>query len=142
MAVAGPTGSNRNWCLKRGPERVTAKTYEDGGYLDLHNWRRRVFIPACKRAGVKVTLYELRHTFCSLLAHEGRSPVYIAAAMGHSLIETQSRYSHIIEDARLSPGKPMAEAIYEARVELAESGASSVCLSDPPTVLRRALGSF
>ena len=51
------------------------------------------------------------------------------------------RYSHIIEDARLSPLKPMADAIYEARAELAESGASSVCLADAPTVLRRSLGS-
>lgn len=114
---------------------------EDGGYLDLHNWRRRVFYPACKRAGVKVTPYELRHTYCSLLAHEGRSPVYIATAMGHSLTETQSRYSHIIHDARLSPMKPMTGAISEARAELAESGASSVCLSDAPTVLRRSLES-
>ena len=102
---------------------------ENGGYLDLHNWRRRVFYPACTRAGVKVTPNELRHTFCSLLAHEGRSAVYIAAAMGHSLIETQSRYSHIIDDARLSPMKPMADAIYEARAELAEAAASSVCLT-------------
>jgi integrase len=114
---------------------------EDGGYLDLHNWRRRVFSPACKRAAVKVTPYELRHTYCSLLAHEGRSAVYIAAAMGHSLIETQSRYSHIIEDARLSPMKPMVEAIFEARVELADAGLSSACLSDPPSVLRRSIGS-
>lgn len=43
--------------------------------------------------------------------------------MGHSLIETQSRYSHIIEDARLSPLEPMADAIYEERAELAESDA-------------------
>jgi integrase len=101
-----------------------------------------VFYPACQRAGVKVDPYELRHTYCSLLAHEGRSPVYIAAAMGHSLIETQSRYSHIIEDARLSPMKPMADPIYEARAELAEAGASSVCLTDAPTVLRRSLDSM
>jgi hypothetical protein len=62
--------------------------------------------------------------------------------MGHSLIETQSRYSHIIEDARLSPLKPMVDAIYEARAELAEAGASSVCLEDPPTVLRRTVESL
>jgi hypothetical protein len=84
---------------------------------------------------------ELRHTYCSLLAHEGRSAVYIAAAMGHSLIETQSRYSHILEDARLSPLKPMDDAIYEARAELAETGASSVCLADAPTVVPRSLES-
>ena len=124
------------------PPHEIACTNEVGGYLDLHNWRRRVFYPACKRAGVKATPYELRHTYCSLLAHEGRSPVYIAAAMGHSLVETQSRYSHIIEDARLSPIKPMADAILEARAELADAGASSVCLADAPTVLRRSLESM
>jgi hypothetical protein len=37
--------------------------------------------------------------------------------------------------------KPMADAIYEARAELAETGASSVCLEDAPTVLRRSLES-
>lgn len=77
-----------------------------------------------------------------LVATEGRSPVYIAAAMGHSLIETQSRYSHIIEDSRLSPRKPKTDAIYEARAELAEAGASSVCLTDAPTVLGRSVESM
>jgi hypothetical protein len=60
---------------------------------------------------------------------------------GHSLIETQSRYTHIIEDARLSPMKPMADAIYEARTELADLGASSGCRDDAPTVLRRSVES-
>jgi hypothetical protein len=61
--------------------------------------------------------------------------------MGHSLIETQTRYSHIVHDARLSPSKAMVEASYEARAELAEAGASSGCLSDPPAILRRSVGS-
>jgi hypothetical protein len=33
----------------------------------------------------------------------------------------------------------MADAIYEARAELADAGASSVCLTDAPTELRRSL---
>ena len=53
----------------------------------------------------------------------------------------QSRYSHIIEDAGLSPLKPMVDAINEAHAELADAGASSVCLADAPTVLRRSLES-
>jgi hypothetical protein len=35
----------------------------------------------------------------------------------------------------------MSDAIYEARAELAEAGATSVCLVDAPTVLRRSLES-
>ena len=42
---------------------------------------------------------------------------YIAEQMGHSLIETQRRYTHVIEDAKLAVAKPMAEAIEEARVQ-------------------------
>jgi hypothetical protein len=52
-----------------------------------------------------------------------------------------SRYSHTIADARLSPMKPMADAIFKARAELAETGAFSVCLAGAPTVLRRSLES-
>jgi hypothetical protein len=66
--------------------------------------------------------------------------------LGHDsaagLLETQTRYSHIIADARLSPMKPMADAIYEARTELADLGASSGCLDDAPTVLRRSIESL
>ena len=43
-----------------------------GRMLDLHNWRERVFKPAPKAAG-KAVPYDLRHTFVSLLIHDGRS---------------------------------------------------------------------
>lgn len=44
-------------------------------------------------------------------------------------IETQSRYSHIIEDARLSPKKPTADAPYEARAELVAARWCVLCVS-------------
>lgn len=55
--------------------------------------------------------------------------------------ETQTRYTHIIDDARLSPMKSMADAIYEARAELAGACASSVRLEDEATVVGRSLES-
>ena len=87
-----------------------------GGHIDLSNWRSRAWTPALKRAGIQAKPYDLRHTYCSLLAHEGRSMPYIADQMGHNVIETQRRYMHVIEEAKLAVAKPMVEAIEEARV--------------------------
>ena len=89
-----------------------------GGPLDLSNWRARIWSPAAQRAGVEATPYDLRHTFCSLLAHEGRPMHYIASQMGHSLMETQTRYTHILAGAKFAVNRPMADAIAEARVRL------------------------
>lgn len=36
--------------------------------------------------------------------------------MGHTLMETQTRYTHILAGARFAINRPMAEAIAEARV--------------------------
>src|SRR5580765_312321 len=48
----------------------------DGGYIDLHAWRRRVWTPACTAAGVKATPYSGRHSYTSLLIHEGGSLLF------------------------------------------------------------------
>src|SRR6185503_15837837 len=42
------------------------------GMLDLRNWRKRAWDPACMTAGVRATPYDCRDTFASLLIHEGR----------------------------------------------------------------------
>jgi integrase len=106
-----------------------------GRCIDLSNWRNRVWNPAVKASGVKATPYDLRHTFCSLLAHEGRSMPYIASQMGHGQLETQRHYAHMIEDARLSPGKPMAEAIAEARVHFVCNGEPDLAKGDLAEVI-------
>lgn len=110
-----------------------------GGRISLRNWRARTFYPACEKAGVKATPYDLRHTYCSLLAHEGRSAIFIAQAMGHSLTETQRHYTHIIDDATLEISMPMEDAIQAARLELSRSGVSPVCTESAPRILRRSL---
>jgi integrase len=102
-------------------------TTETGLPIDLRNWRNRVFHPAARVADVKATPYDLRHTFCSLLAHEGRAMVYIAAMMGHSTIRTQEPCSHIITDAHLRPLVPMTDAIQEARASVERSLLPSRC---------------
>ena len=85
---------------------------ERGRVIDLNNWRRRVWIPACEAAGVRTTPYDGRHTYASLLIHEGRSLPYVTAALGHASATTTLRhYVHMIDEARLATGVPMVVAI-------------------------------
>ena len=108
---------------------------QTGGFLNWNNWRNWIWNPAVIRAGffrestkrgrtVKTTVapYDLRHSFASLLIHEGRNPLLVAAAMGHSSGQLiWSTYGHLFEDARLAPSTPMVEAIDAARQELHRS---------------------
>ena len=91
-------------------------------FLDLGNWRARTWRRACAQAGVVATPYDGRHTYASLLIHEGRSPLLVAAAMGHASGELiWRRYGHVFEEARLAAGASMVEAIEAARAELKET---------------------
>ncbi len=86
-----------------------------GLLLDLHNWRERVWKPAARAAEVKAVPYDLRHTFWSLLIHEGRSVPYVAAMAGHSPRVCLERYAHSFAEAQLGTTVPMVEAIAAAR---------------------------
>jgi len=89
-----------------------------GRLLDLHNWRERVFKPAARAAEVEAVPYDLRHTFVSLLIHEGRSVPYVAAMAGHSPRVCLERYAHAFAEAQLDAAVPMVEAITAARAAL------------------------
>lgn len=92
----------------------------EGGPLELHNWRNRVWRPACADAGVVAVPYDLRHTFASLRLHEGRSLPWLSVQMGHGSAKvTLDRYAHLYESARLAPSTPMDEAVRSARRQLA-----------------------
>ena len=52
---------------------------------DWNNWRNRCFVSTMRALGVTcVRRYDLRHSFCSLLLHEGQSVVEVAARAGHA----------------------------------------------------------
>ena len=56
-----------------------------GGLIDPHNYRRRVFGPAAKKAGVEwATPHDLRHGLATLMAERGLMPSQIAAQLGHA----------------------------------------------------------
>lgn len=108
---------------------------------DYRNWRRRTFQPAAVAAGLatleqtRTTVmvdgqrrrrvatkyagprpYDLRHSFASLLIHEGRlSVVEIAAQMGHSPETLLRTYAHVFAELRGQPKVPADTQIAQAR---------------------------
>ena len=82
----------------------------------FEKWRRRVFAPAIKEAGIEgARPYDLRHSFASLLLHEGHSVIYVARQLGHGAELTMRVYGHVIEELEDRPQLPAEDAIREAR---------------------------
>ena len=98
------------------PDAPVIRSRQGTGLLDLRNWRNRVWDPAVDAAGVRATPYDCRHTFASLLIHEGRPVVYVATQMGHaSSTLTLDHYAHVYADADLEQRVAMVDAITAAR---------------------------
>lgn len=91
----------------------------DGGEWSsngFEKWRCRVFVPACETAEIgKPRPYDLRHSFASLLLHEGRSVIYVARQLGHSAEMTLRTYGHVIDELDDAPKLTAEEAIKAAR---------------------------
>ena len=64
-----------------------------------------MYVPAARAAGIETPRpYDLRHSFASLMIHEGRqSVVDIAAQMGHDATMTLSTYAHVVAELRDAP---------------------------------------
>ena len=79
---------------------------------DYRNWRRRHFEPAAKAAEVpNARPYDLRHSFASLLLHEGKvSIVDLASQLGHSPTMTLNTYGHVIAELREAPKTSATDA--------------------------------
>jgi integrase len=109
------------WRLRSGrpPEGTPVFPGGDGGPWTaegFNKWRARVFQPALDEAGLEPTNpYALRHSFASLLAHEGRSAVYIARQLGHGAGVSVGTYQHVLDELEDAPQLPAEEAIRQAR---------------------------
>jgi integrase len=92
---------------------------------DWDNWRRRAFDRACQAIGLRgARPYDLRHSFASLLLHEGRSVMYVARQLGHAAGLTLSTYGHVIDELDDSPQIPAEDAIRAARSGSCVTGVS------------------
>jgi integrase len=91
----------------------------DGGFMTqngFNKWRAQVWAAALAKVGVPYQRpYDLRHSFASLLLHEGRSAIYVGRQLGHSPALTQKTYGHVIEELEDAPRISAEEAIMAAR---------------------------
>lgn len=80
------------------------------------SWSRRMFRRAATAAGrADATPYTLRHSFASLLLHEGRNVIYVARQLGHDPQLTLSRYGHVMAELEDAPMMPAEDVIRAAR---------------------------
>lgn len=95
----------------------------EGGPLRPGNFRRRVFTPAVKAAGLApLRVHDLRHTMAALLIAQGAHVKEIADRLGHSSpMVTMTVYAHLLPslEERLSDG---LEATFLAARAEAPSG--------------------
>ncbi|MGC4940779.1 tyrosine-type recombinase/integrase [Kribbella sp. DT2] len=92
----------------------------------LENFYRRRFVPACKRAKLgKVRIHDLRHTYASLMAHQGHKVAEVSEWMGHSKTSTTlDIYTHLFKDDE-------QHAQRAAALDLAFTGGNVVPLPTP-----------
>ncbi len=95
LADSGRTGADDESPLFTSPE---------GKRLHYSNFRRRVFVPACEKAGIPdVTFHDLRRTHATMLVAEGHSAAVIQERMGHkSITTTLAYYAVATEEGRTS----------------------------------------
>jgi integrase len=80
------------------------------------SWRRRAFARTLHAAGIDhARPYDLRHSFASLLLHEGRSVIDVARQLGHSPAMTLTVYGHVIEELSEAPRQDAEAVILAAR---------------------------
>jgi integrase len=86
---------------------------EIGGPLDLANLRNRIWYPTLKRADLKPRdLYQVRHTFASLMLQAGEDPAWIARMMGHSNTRMLfERYAKWIRNRTRQDGSAYMQAL-------------------------------
>jgi integrase len=113
-----------HWQLARGrpaPEELVFPGRTGGPWTEAayQSWRRRSFARAREAAGApRATPYALRHSFASLLLHEGRSVIYVARQLGHDARLTLTRYGHVIDELEDQPRASAEEVIRDARRSL------------------------
>ena len=91
------------------------------------SWRRRAFHRAAQSAGlVHARPYDLRHSFASLLLHEGRSVIYVARQLGHDARLTLTRYGHVMDELEDTPRIEAEAAIADARRRVGPGGRGGV----------------
>jgi integrase len=129
----------REWRMaagRPGPDDPVLPAHDGGEWTEVgyEQWITRVWAPALKAAGLGYRRpYDLRHGFASLLAHEGRSAVYIAKQLGHRPALSLRTYQHILDELEDAPRISAEDAIRAARAEAASEKCPRITTGDAGT---------
>jgi integrase len=97
-------------------------------------WHRDAWLPARKATGLDgARPYDLRHSFVSLLIHEGRSVVDVARQAGHSPTMTLDVYAHVLDEFDIAERVSAEDRIEQARRDVSESCPSSSETAQKPS---------
>jgi integrase len=94
----------REWRLRSGRPAARALIFparNGGPWTDAayRSWRRKAFRRVLAAASIESARpYDLRHSFASLLLHEGASVIKVARQLGHDARLTLGTYGHVIDE--------------------------------------------
>ncbi len=85
-----------------------------GGPLEPRYVVKHQFFPALTRAGLRqVRFHDLRHTFATLLIHQGENVKFIQNQMGHaSIATTMNVYGHLLPETHTEAGAKLDRQIF------------------------------
>ena len=117
-------------------------TSPEGAPLRIGNWRRRVFDPALKAAGMAcadgrevVRPHDLRHTCASLHIKAGTPPKVLSAVLGHASVSiTLDRYGHLYPGDVHQYVDRLGELALAARADWVRTGATDRLVAVPRVV--------
>jgi integrase len=99
----------------------------DGAQLHYSNWRRDVWLPARKVAGLgELTFHDLKHTAATLLVEEGVDVKTAQVRLGHANPQTTLRiYAQVTEQTDRAAAQKLGERLRPKRSRTDISGADS-----------------
>jgi integrase len=100
-------------------------------------WHRDAWQPACRAIALTgARPYDLRHSFVSLLIHEGRSVVEVARQAGHSATMALDVYAHVFDEFDVTVRRSAEDQIAQARQDVSGlcpiGGSSSDAVQEGP----------
>jgi len=108
----------RELCADPGDDALLFPNGSGGVWNDpaWQTWHRDAWVPGCRAIDLKgARPYDLRHSFVSLLIHEGRSVVEVARQAGHSPTMTLDVYAHVFDEFDIAERVSAEDQITQAR---------------------------
>jgi integrase len=93
---------------------------DDGTPLDLNNWRNRIFNKALDKAELRrIRIYDLRHSYASLMIQAGESLAYVRDQLGHHSIQiTVDIYGHLVPGGNKAAADRLDDSATQAQPRL------------------------